>query len=145
MWKLVAVVVLAAIGMGAYTLNERRHVALDSSGEFWCAGEFCGVGICGSCTTRDRAACYPARLVMGGEDYRQCRTSMTECEASRERSLADRDVDGIGSCRVVSATDASRESYHLLVVISWVLGALVLALALVPLVRRWWLSTPAHP
>lgn len=145
-WKPAIVVAVAAIGMGVYTLNERRHVALDASGDFWCTGEVCGVRVCGDCTTTERAACHPASLVMGGEDFRQCRTSMSGCEASRERSLADRDVEGVGSCRVVSATSESRDSYNEHVAIVWALVGLLLVLLLGPAIRSWWLrGAPAHP
>lgn len=130
-----AVAVLVAAGFGAYTLNERRHVALLASGQWWCKGDNCELEGCAGCRTQERAACVSLHDVLKDRDFDLCSATMSGCEATRRALRDDVDVSGVGGCRVVSATTESREYYNALIVIAWIL---IGAAALVLLIARPW-------
>lgn len=131
--------------MGGLALYERGRVELNATGEWWCAGRFCGTSFCdpGKCLAAPKAACYPQRSVMSGEEMEMCWSAMSYCEQAREEALASRDLEGVGRCRIVSATVEDREAYKIHRAIAWtfagLLGVIVFFFVVARVLWRWWL------
>ena len=122
----------------ALARNERAHVALGSTGEWWCAGGFCGLAMCSGsdCTRRDRAACFSSRYILSDRTDDDCRALVSDCEDARARVLTNRDVDSVGACRVVSAATDDKEAYRLHSALAWSGAGLLSVTAVLWLIIR---------
>lgn len=142
MRKMLVVVVMlggGAAALTAFTADERRRVALDASGEWWCKGEACTTNSCrvdAECYPQKNAACASARLIIRDEVIRLCSPAISYCLETRERMLKDPDVDDVSGCRVVSAAAEDRESYGRHVVCKWIVDGLLVGVGAIVVASR---------
>jgi hypothetical protein len=120
---------VSTIVMFAYEGWERRHVAPEASGKWWCAGEVCNLEPCGLdvCQPQDHATCFAQSISGTRKTIDECRSTFASCEYARKLRL--RDGLSVYECRVVSATAEDREAYKLHSAIAWVVGGMTVLTA----------------